>query len=160
MVILIFFAMVLALLCLFLALRGIFTERQVVVQSALVSSPVKALAMGVMAALITFGIFVGLHSTGIPALGLVSIVFAALVSIAALFGLAAVANTLGERVLALRQRESTPFAQTSAGTVVLATMGALPFLGWFVIAPIAGLLGLGAVIIAARQRGIGGQAIG
>ena len=71
--------------------------------------------------------------------------------LAVIFGLASVATILGERVLALRKQESSPLAQTSVGTLLLAILGALPFLGWFLIAPIAALLGLGAVVLSVKQ---------
>ncbi len=147
MVVLLFVGGVLASLCLFLSIRGIFSERNLAVQATLVSSPVKAFAVGVAASLLVAGIFIGLQFSGVPPLMLISLVITALGLLMALFGLAAVVSVVGERVLALRNRDSSPFAQTAVGTLFLAGMGALPFLGWFVIAPIAALIGLGAFLM-------------
>ena len=147
MVVLLFIAGVLASLCLFLSIRGIFSERNLAVQATLVSSPVKAFVVGVAAFLLVAGLFVGLQSSGVPPLMLISLVPAALGLLMVLFGLVAVVSIVGERVLALRNRDSSPFAQTAVGTLFLAVMGALPFLGWFVIAPIAAMIGLGAFLM-------------
>lgn len=156
MVILIFILVVLALLSLFLTIRGVFKERHLVVQATLISSPIKSLAAGLGTALAVLGIFVGLQATGAPPLSLISLVILAVGLVAVIFGLATVASIIGERVLALRDRESSPFAQTSVGTLFLAAIGAVPFLGWFLIAPVAALLGLGAVLISAMRKGTGG----
>ena len=152
MVILIFVGLILAMLCLFLSIRGVFEEKQLIVQAALVGSPIKSLASGIGAAVIVFGVFIGLQATGVGPLRLLSVTITAIGLLAVIFGLASVATILGERVLALRKRESSPFAHTSVGTLLLAVLGALPFLGWFLIAPVAALLGLGAVVLSAKRR--------
>lgn len=159
MVLLILIGAIIALLPLFLSIRGIFGERHLRVQSTLVCSPIKSLAAGVGVALAVFGAFVGLQATGVALLSLVSVVIVAVGLVAVLFGLVPVASTVGERVLALRSRESSPFAQTSVGALFLAIMGSLPFLGWFLIAPVAALLGLGAIVISVARRGLEGSAV-
>ncbi|MEE9284817.1 MAG: hypothetical protein V3V35_03710 [Dehalococcoidia bacterium] len=158
MAIVVFVAGVAVALALFLSIRGVFTARHRSIQAALVSSPGKSLAVGVVTALALFGFFIGLQASGVPPLRLISVIIAAGGSIAVLFGLAAVAASLGERVLALRDRGSSEFAQTAVGTIVLAVLGAAPLLGWFLIAPISALLGLGAVVISATRRSANGGA--
>ncbi|MFQ5873245.1 MAG: hypothetical protein ACE5JL_05535 [Dehalococcoidia bacterium] len=156
MVVVIFLGGVLALLCLFLSTRGIFSHRHLAVQETLVSSPGKSLAAGTVAALVVFGIFIGLQLTEVPPLAVVSVTIMAAGLVVILFGLSTVASVLGERVLGLRNHESSPFAQTVVGTFILAAMGAIPVLGWFLIAPVAALLGLGAVVISTMRRGVSG----
>ncbi len=142
MVVFAFVGGVIALSSLFLMLRGLFTARQHEVESTLIASPVKSLLVGALVAGVGFGLFAGLGATGVPPLVVIALIVAGVASLAALFGLATVATVVGERVLALRERRSSPFAQTSVGTVVLAIAAAVPFLGWFVIGPIAVLVGL------------------
>ncbi len=156
MVLLIVVAAVIGLPCLFLTMRAIFTRRHLEVQETLVSSPLKSLAAGVATALAVLGIFVGLQSTELAPLALGSVAMAAIAGTAVLFGLAAVASVTGERVLGLRDHESSPFAQTTVGTLLLVIMGALPFLGWFLVGPVAAALGLGAVVISVA-RGVKGS---
>ena len=143
---------ILGLICLFLSMRAIFNEKHVRVQSTLVASPVKSFAAGLGVALATFGVFIGLIATGVPPLAILSIAIAAVVGAGIIFGLGTVAGIVGEKVLTLRNQESSPFAQTSTGTVVLALMAGLPFLGWFLIGPVAAILGLGAVAISLTRR--------
>ncbi len=159
MVLLVFGGVILALLSLFLSARAIFSQRHLAVQATLLSSPFKSLAVGILAALFGFGVFVGLQSTGVPALALISMAIAAVGLLAVLFGLATVASITGQRVLALRNRESSAFSETSVGTLFLVTMAAVPILGWFLIGPVAALLGLGAVVISAMRRGVGGPTV-
>ena len=159
MVLLIMVAAVIGLPCLFLTMRAIFTRRHLEVQETLVSSPLKSLAAGVATALAVLGIFVGLQSTELAPLALGSVAMAAIAGTAALFGLATVASVTGERVLGLRNRESSPFAQTGVGTLLLVIMGALPFLGWFLVGPIAAALGLGAVVIAIARGAKGSRTL-
>ena len=156
MVILLFVGGVVASLCLFLSIRGIFGGRHMAVQATVVSSPLRSLVVGAGASLVVFGAFIGLQSSGVPLLRLVAVAVSALGVMAVLFGLSAVVGILGERVLALRNRDSSPFAQTAVGTLLLAVMGALPLLGWFLIAPVAALIGLGALLISTRKKGADG----
>ncbi len=159
MVPLIVVAAIIGLPALFLTMRAIFTRRHLEGQETLVSSPLKSLAAGVATALAVLGIFVGLQSTELAPLALGSVAMAAIAGTAALFGLAAVASVTGERVLGLRDQESSPFAQTGVGTLLLVIMGALPFLGWFLVGPIAAALGLGAVVLSVAKGVRGGQAL-
>ena len=153
MALVILIAAVVGLPCLFLSIRAIFSQRQLEVQDTLVSAPLKSFLAGIVTALAVFGIFVGLQSTELPPLGLASVAIAAIAGGTALFGLATVASVTGERVLGLRDQQSSPFAHTSVGTLLLVIMGALPFLGWFLIGPSAAVLGLGAVIVSAARGG-------
>ena len=155
MVVVVFVGGVIALSSLFLIVRGLFGARQLEVQTTLVASPVKSLLVGALVAGVGFGVFVGLGATGVPPLVVIALIVAGSAGLTAAFGLATVANVVGERVLALRERESSPFAQTSVGTAVLSITAALPFLGWFVIGPLAVLFGLGAVVLTVRRRSAG-----
>ncbi|MCI0554752.1 MAG: hypothetical protein L0287_27715 [Anaerolineae bacterium] len=64
------------------------------------------------------------------------------------FGLAGLVNVLGERIFP----EQSSWKKTVWGTIILAFACALPFVGWFLLFPYAGLLGFGAVILGFFQR--------
>ena len=64
------------------------------------------------------------------------------------FGLAGMVNTIGERIFP----DQSAWKKTLWGTAVLAFACALPFVGWFLLLPYAGLTGFGAVILGLFQR--------
>jgi hypothetical protein len=66
------------------------------------------------------------------------------------FGLASMVNVIGERVFP----EHSAVKKTAGGTVIIAFACALPFVGWFLLLPYAGLVGFGAVILGFFQRDI------
>ena len=152
MILLIFVGSVLASTCLFLVTRGLFNQRLAEVQATLDSSPVRSLVVGMGTATAIFGICIGLIATEIPPLAIGSVIVGTIGILGVLFGLSSIVSILGERVLALRNRESSPFAQTILGTLLLATLGIVPFLGWFLIAPVAVFLGLGSLVLSTARR--------
>ena len=64
-------------------------------------------------------------------------------------GLAAAARIVGER---LRPDAPDPLRQFLVGALVLVLASSVPLVGWFVVFPIAGLTGFGALLIALVQR--------
>jgi hypothetical protein len=73
---------------------------------------------------------------------------AALLSAVLSLGLAGMVNILGERIFP----ESNALKRSIYGSVVLSFACALPFVGWFLLLPYAGLLGFGAFILGLFQR--------
>jgi hypothetical protein len=63
-------------------------------------------------------------------------------------GLAGMVNLLGERIFP----EFNTLKRSVGGSVVLSFACALPFVGWFLLLPYAGLIGFGAVILGFFQR--------
>jgi hypothetical protein len=72
-----------------------------------------------------------------------ALLLAALLLIGASFGLAAVAETVGERVAP----QAAPFWRTACGGLLLGLGCVLPVVGWFGLLPYALLLGLGGWIL-------------
>lgn len=66
-----------------------------------------------------------------------------------LVGLTAIARFLGER---LRPNDANPIRQLVVGMVTLELAALVPFVGWFLLPLIAGLIGYGALIIALIWR--------
>jgi hypothetical protein len=64
------------------------------------------------------------------------------------FGLAGTANLLGERIFP----DLPAWKQTVWGTVCLSFACAVPFVGWFLLLPYTGFIGVGAFILGFFQR--------
>ncbi len=69
--------------------------------------------------------------------------FLGLLGIGVSFGLTGVIEMLGERLAPAQ----TAFRRTLWGALTLGLGASLPFVGWFLLLPYAGLLGLGAFIV-------------
>ena len=79
----------------------------------------------------------------VPAL-LITAVLAIILS----FGLAGTSNLLGERIFP----DQPSWKQTAWGTVILSFACALPIVGWFLLFPYVGFVGIGAFILGLFQR--------
>ncbi len=77
-----------------------------------------------------------------------TLTLAALLSAVLSFGLAGIANILGERIFP----ESNALKRNIYGTVVLCLACALPVVGWFLLFPYLGFIGIGAFILGLFQR--------
>jgi hypothetical protein len=78
-----------------------------------------------------------------------AMVILALLSIALSLGLAGMSNLIGERLFP----DLPAWKQTLWGAVCLSLACALPFVGWFLLLPYVGFVGIGAVILGFLQRG-------
>lgn len=77
-----------------------------------------------------------------------AILILAFLAIMLSFGLTAMAHFIGERIFP----EAPAWKQLLWGTVCLSLACALPFVGWFLLLPYAGCIGLGAVILSFFQK--------
>ena len=66
-------------------------------------------------------------------------------------GSAGIVRLLGERIEATGT-QMPPFASLTRGTLLFVTAAFLPIVGWFLILPVAALIGLGAGLVALRAR--------
>lgn len=110
--------------------------------------PIRAFVVGLVnmlffgliaAALLSKGQTVRLLGVGV---GTILLSFVAL-------GLAAVARFVGER---LRPNDPSPVRRLLAGALALELAASAPFVGWFVVPILAGVIGYGAIIIALLWR--------
>src|SRR5258706_14692501 len=83
-----------------------------------------------------------------PLLTIPALLITALLATMLSFGLAGMTSLIGERILP----ELTSWRQSILGTVCLCFACALPFVGWFLLFPYAGLVGIGAFILSLFQR--------
>lgn len=137
-----------ALLVPFIVCLAAFFPRRLARARALADAmPGRAFVIG----LVNF-VFFGALGLGVSALAdalsfelirLPALAVLAVLGVAVSFGLAAVAQLLGERL----QPEASPLRRLTWGTLALSLGSTFPLLGWLVLLPYAGLLGLGAFIL-------------
>lgn len=84
----------------------------------------------------------------IQAVQVVGLIVLLPIALGVVFGLAGLVELVGEKLAAGRP----PLQRTAWGTVALALACGLPFVGWFGLLPLVGLLGLGAAILTFFQR--------
>jgi hypothetical protein len=77
-----------------------------------------------------------------------AMIILALLAIVLSLGLAGIANLIGERSFT----ELPAWKQMLWGTVCLVLACSLPFVGWFLLLPYAGFVGIGAVILGFLRR--------
>ena len=77
-----------------------------------------------------------------------ALIILAVLAIALSLGLAGMSNLIGERIFP----DLPVWKQTLWGTVCLSLACALPFVGWFLLLPYTGFVGIGAVILGFLQR--------
>jgi hypothetical protein len=140
----------------FLVLNALFLSRITKAKSTIQAVPARSFGIGLVNFLFFFVIAAVLLSvaenTGpfirgvltIPAL----IILAFLIIVLSL-GLAGMSNLVGERIFS----DTSVWKQTLWGTVCLSLACALPFIGWFLLLPYVGFVGIGAVILGFFQRG-------
>lgn len=148
-------ALISGLIGYFVVLGALFSKQSSKTQAAIVSMPNRALGIGAVnfiffsvIAIILFSISQGTDGLLQVILTILAVLITAALVIALSFGLAGVANVIGERALP----EASPLKRGVWGTVFLSLACALPLVGWFLMFPYVGLVGIGAFIIGYFQR--------
>ncbi|HEX9925894.1 MAG TPA: hypothetical protein VGD99_24775 [Anaerolineae bacterium] len=121
-------------------------------QAALLRSPWRAFFIGLANYLFLGGISLILLNTEVRPLALVGVIIAAALISITLIGLTGLVTLTGERLAALRSRETSPFSHLVWGTVTVTLAGLLPFIGWFLLAPVLLMVSFGAAVLAWRNR--------
>jgi hypothetical protein len=148
-----------ALAAYFLVLGALFANRIMKTQRVINQMPGRALGVGFVNFLffgviliVLFTITDGNANRVSSAIRIILLIptlsLAALLSAVLSLGLAGMANILGERIFP----ELNALKRSIYGSVVLSFACALPFVGWFLLLPYAGLLGFGAFILGFFQR--------
>ncbi len=144
-----------ALAAYFLVIGALFTNRVAKTQRVITAMPGRSFGVGLVnfvffgvIALVLFSVagnagdFIRFILT-VPAL-LITAILAIMLS----FGLAGMSNLLGERIFP----DQSAWKQTIWGTVILSFACALPIVGWFLLLPYVGFVGIGAFILGLFQR--------
>jgi hypothetical protein len=139
----------------FLVLNALFGGRVSWTRSIAQSMPARSLGIGfvnfVFFAVIVLVLFSIAENTGPFLRGLLTIpafLILALLAIVLSLGLAGMVTLVGERIFP----DLSIWKQTLWGTVCLSLACALPFVGWFLLFPYVGFVGIGAVILGFFQR--------
>ncbi len=148
-------ALISGLIGYFVVLGALFSKQASKTQAVIVSMPNRALGIGAVnfiffsvIAIILFSISQGTDGLLQVILTILAVLITTALVIALSFGLAGVANVIGERALP----EASALKRAVWGTVFLGLACALPLVGWFLIFPYVGLVGIGAFIIGYFQR--------
>jgi len=140
----------------FLVMNALFAPRIERTKSVVQSMPVRSAGIGlvnfVFFAVIATVLLSVAENMGPLLRGI--LIIPAVVILAALafvlsLGLVAMSNLIGERIFP----NFSAWKQTLWGTVCLSLACVLPFIGWFLLLPYVGFLGIGAVILGFLQRG-------
>ena len=144
-----------ALASYFLAIGAIFTNRAAKTQRVITSMPGRSFGVGLVnfaffgtIALALFSLAENAGSVVKAILTLPAIMITAALAVMLSFGLAGMVNLLGERILP----EVSTWKRTAWGTLILSFACALPFVGWFLLLPYVGFVGIGAFILGLFQR--------
>jgi hypothetical protein len=131
----------------FIVLSALFSDRISRVRAAATAMPGRSVVVGlvnwIFFAAVVLALVAVAERTHIQLLALPALVIAAVLAVAAIFGLAGVVELVGGRLLT----QTAGARRTGLGALVLAWACALPYAGWFALLPYVLALGLGAVIL-------------
>ncbi len=153
-----FFILILLTLALgayFLVIAVLFTNRAAKTQRVITAMPGRAFGVGLVnfaffgvIALVLFSLAENAGSVVKIILTIPALLITAALAILLSFGLAGMASLVGERLLP----EAASWKRTAFGTMILSFACALPFVGWFLLFPYVGFVGIGAFILGLFQR--------
>lgn len=153
--ILIIILLIAGLAAYFLVVNALFGVRVTRTRSVAQSMPARSFGVGfvnfVFFAVIALVLFSVAENTGPFLRGILTIpamLILALLAIVLSIGLAGMVTLVGERIFPDLQA----WKQTLWGAICLSFACALPFVGWFLLLPYAGFVGIGAVILGFFQR--------
>ena len=139
----------------FLVVNALFSARVTRIKSVAQSMPARSLGIGfvnfLFFAVIALVLFSVAENTGPFLRGILTfpaIIILAGLAMALSLGLTGMSNLIGERIFP----DLPAWKQMLWGTVCLSLACALPFVGWFLLLPYIGLVGMGAVILGFIQR--------
>ena len=145
----------LALAAYFLVIGALFTNRAAKTQRVTTAMPGRSFGVGLVnflffgvIALVLFSLAENAGSFGRVILTIPALLITATLAVMLSFGLAGMANLLGERILP----EITTWKRTLLGTAILSFACALPLVGWFLLLPYMGFVSIGGFILGLFQR--------
>ena len=153
--VLVIFLLTIGLVAYFLVVNALFSQRVAKTKSIIQSMPARSFGIGlvnfVFFTVIALVLFSAAENMGPFIRGILvipAIVILAFLAIVLSLGLTSMSILIGERVFS----DFSPWKQTLWGTACLSLGSALPFVGWFLLLPYAGFVGIGAVILGFFQR--------
>ena len=148
--------LIIGLAAYFLVLNALFPQRVTRAKSLIQAMPARSFGIGLVNFLFFFVIAAILLSVAENAgpfirgiLTIPALIILAVLTIVLSLGLAGMSNLVGERIFP----DFSSWRQTFWGTMCLSVACALPFVGWFLLLPYVGFVGIGAVILGFFQKG-------
>jgi hypothetical protein len=139
----------------FLVVNALFPQRVAKAKSIIQSMPARSFGIGLVnfvffavIALVLFSVAENMSPFVRGILVIPALVILACLAIVLSLGLTGMSSLIGERIFS----DFFAWKQTLWGTVCLSLACALPFVGWFLLLPYAGFVGIGAVILGFFQR--------
>lgn len=139
----------------FLVIGALFTNRVSKTQRVITAMPGRSFGVGLVNFLFFGVIALVLFSIAENAANIIKFILitpatliVAILAIMLSFGLAGMANLLGERIFP----EANTWKRTVFGTAILSFACALPIVGWFLFLPYASFVGIGGFILGLFQR--------
>jgi hypothetical protein len=139
----------------FLVVGALFPQRIEKIKSMVRSMPGRSFGIGLVNFVFFAALALALFSLAENARALTrgiltvpAILITAFLAVMLSFGFAALTNIIGGHFLP----DAIPWKQTLWGSVCLSFACVLPFLGWFLLLPYTGFLGVGAFILGLFQR--------
>ena len=144
-----------ALTSYFLVLGTLFTNRAAKTQRVLTAMPGRSFGVGLVnflffgvIALVLFSLSDKAGSVVKIILTIPALLITAVLALMLSFGLVGIVNLLGERIFP----DTSSWKQTVFGSIILSFACALPFVGWFLLFPYVGFVGIGGFILGLFQR--------
>ena len=116
-------------------------------ETAMRQWPWRAFFIGLANYLFLGGISLLLLSTEIPPLAFIGLVLVSILVAVTVIGLAGLVIFIGERLTTLSGRDLSTLAQLIWATVALELATFLPFVGWFLLAPVLSMIAFGAAVL-------------
>ena len=139
----------------FLVVGILFAQRVERIKSVIRSIPGRSFGIGLVnfvfftvLALVLFSLAENAGAVAKGILTIPAILITAFLAVMLSFGFAGMTNLIGEHLLP----DVIPWKQTVWGSVSLSLACALPIVGWFLLLPYSGFLGVGAFILGLFQR--------
>jgi hypothetical protein len=114
---------------------------------AMRQSPWRAFFIGLANYLFLGGISLLLLSTEIPPLAFIGLVLSAALAVVTVIGLAGLIRLIGDRLRILSGRDMSELARLIWATIALELAMLLPFIGWFLLAPVLSMISFGAAVL-------------
>ena len=114
---------------------------------AMRQSPWRAFFIGLANYLFLGGISLLLLSTEIPPLAFIGLVLSAVLAVVTVIGLAGLIRLIGDRLRILSGRDMSELARLIWATIALELAMLLPFIGWFLLAPVLSMISFGAAVL-------------
>jgi len=144
-----------ALAAYFLVVNTLFANRVTKTRRVIDQMPGRAFGVGLVnfaffgvIAVVLFSVADNAGGFGKVVLTVPALLITAALAVMLSFGLTAMINLLGERILP----EVGSWKQSVFGTAILSLACTLPFVGWFLLFPCIGFVGIGAFILGLFQR--------